>query len=270
MSRKVNLEKVRASLSTLLAVFFLVQTGIATSVVTLIDRKHHKIVIGADSLIVGSKGSRNACKIIETPDCVFAPVGVYDLTQTHFDLQTIAKTACRSPGNIEQKADEFLRIAKGPAEEAANYVRLHAPDFFRSEIANPRIGDYFDVIFAGMNRFGVLEVSSRGFSVNDSGVLTPSSVDQSDLTPGRDFALFSGARDDIDVYLKGHRNVWNELDFADIAKKLVQVEIDSKPNDVGLPISILEINRNGVHTWIQPGLCGQPETRQRNTPKTNK
>ncbi|HTA23232.1 MAG TPA: hypothetical protein VK763_06835 [Terriglobales bacterium] len=219
MPRKVNLEKVRASLSILIAFLSLLQTAFATSVVTLIDHKHHRIVIGADSLISGTNGSRQECKIIETQDCVFVAAGTYYLKETNFHLLELAKTACGHPGGIEAKADEFLRIARTPVDKTAQYIRTRNPALFREEVANPNKG-YIDVMFAGLNAFGLVEVSSRSFTVDAAGTLKSNSLDQHDVPPDPTFAMFAGVREDIDVYLKEHKNVWYVMDYAEIAKTL--------------------------------------------------
>jgi hypothetical protein len=44
--------------------------------------------------------------------------------------------------------------------------------------------------------------------------------------------------------------------FSRIAKDLIHIEINAKPDIVGPPVSILTIGNRGMQ-WIDPGVCQQ-------------
>jgi hypothetical protein len=68
------------------------------------------------------------------------------------------------------------------------------------------------------------------------------------------FVLLYG--DAITDYMK-RNTTWYEMgSFSRIAKDLIQIEINAKPDIVGPPVSILTIGNRGMQ-WIDPGVCQQ-------------
>jgi hypothetical protein len=65
-----------------------------------------------------------------------------------------------------------------------------------------------------------------------------------------------GENDAITDYMK-RNTTWYEMgSFSRIAKDLIQIEINAKPDIVGPPVSILTIGNRGMQ-WIDPGVCQQ-------------
>jgi hypothetical protein len=65
-----------------------------------------------------------------------------------------------------------------------------------------------------------------------------------------------GENDAITDYMKKN-TTWYEMgSFSRIAKGLIQIEINAKPDYAGPPVSILSIDNHGMR-WIDPGVCEQ-------------
>src|SRR5580698_1725808 len=75
----------------------------ATSVVALIDRANHKLVIAADCRVSRGGGPLSACKIIQEPGCTAAMAGLYEERNSGFHLREYVRVARREPGACEQK-----------------------------------------------------------------------------------------------------------------------------------------------------------------------
>src|SRR5271165_6389374 len=106
---------------------------LATTVVALSDRHHHRAVIAADSLLVYKVAdtSTQTCKIIAKQGCAFGMAGLFYKEYPVFHLQELAEQACGLPGDLRHKADGFLDIAKDPVMSVAQYIQQNEPQFYR-------------------------------------------------------------------------------------------------------------------------------------------
>ena len=108
----------------------------ATSVVALIDRANHRLVIAADCRV--NRGIRpvSACKIIQEPGCTTAMAGLYEERNSEFHLREYIHAACQEPGDLLAKAEAFVRMARIPYERAVRGMRESQPADFVKRIAN--------------------------------------------------------------------------------------------------------------------------------------
>ena len=72
----------------------------ATTVVALYDKRHHRVVLAADSLVEHyyAETSAQQCKLIVKPDCAFAMAGFLNKPDRCFHLQDLAHQAAGCPG----------------------------------------------------------------------------------------------------------------------------------------------------------------------------
>ena len=226
--------------------------AVATTVVALIDRRHHRAVVAADSLLQYKvAGSRTqTCKIITKPGCTFGMAGLFYKEYPVFHLQELAEQACAVPGDLRHKADAFLDIAKDPSADVALYLRQREPDFYR-ELTNSNGGELIMVVFAGPLA-GDPSIFARGYKLDADGNLASVSLDVSESTNGAGF--FGGANGQIAAYLKAHPN-WQDMDTVKAARQFVQMEIKAHPEWVGPPVSVVSINRLDQAKWSNPGVC---------------
>jgi hypothetical protein len=65
---------------------------------------------------------------------------------------------------------------------------------------------------------------------------------------------FIGLNGHIRSYIQSHRD-WAKADYAQLAPRFVQLEIEAHPDLAGLPVSALEIDNKGVVVWLDKGAC---------------
>jgi len=118
----------------------------ATSVVALVDKTNHRVVIAADCRVNREVDSLSECKIITEPGCTVAIAGLYEEKTTAFHLRQLADVACRYPGDLRAKAEAFLRFSRIPYERAIRHIRDADPSDFGRTIENKPT----EVIFAGL------------------------------------------------------------------------------------------------------------------------
>jgi hypothetical protein len=246
--RKKSLKLVlRASL--LLGGHFLFSVHLnATSVVALIDRANHRLVIAADCRV--SRGARpvSACKIIQEPGCTVAMAGLYEEGNSDFHLREYVRVACREPGDLRSKADAFLRIARRPFEEAVIGIRKGDPAYFANTIANKPT----EVIFAGIQD-GEPGLIVRGLEADSAGKIKVERFESTAPSYGR-IGYFIGLNGHIRSYIKSHPD-WAKDDYAKLAARFVELEIEAHPDLAGLPVSALQIDNKGDIVWLAKGAC---------------
>lgn len=111
----------------------------ATTIVGLIDNPHHRIVLAADGLVMTRSAKprhERACKISVIGDSAFTMHGLVfarSRAKTSLDVPALARAACAGSGNLQQRADTFLRIIHDPVASAVRssivaYLQNH-PDW---------------------------------------------------------------------------------------------------------------------------------------------
>jgi hypothetical protein len=224
---------------------------LATTVVALLDRRHHRAVLAADSLLIhrSPDSSTQACKIVAESGCTFAMAGLFDKEYPVFHLRELAEQACGLPGDLRHRADGFLDIAKDPLMTVAQYLQQNEPQFY-GELTVSNGGELIMVVFAGQEA-GNAAVFARGYKLDVNGI-TPVSLDVTEDNNGAGF--FGGANEQIATYIKAHPN-WQHMDPVKAAHNFVQMQIKARPEWVGPPVSVLTINHLDQQKWVDPGVC---------------
>jgi hypothetical protein len=225
----------------------------ATSVIALIDKSNHKLVIAADSLVVNpASGSHPECKIIVKPGCAVAIAGLYHENATGFDLRTLVDAACRYPGDLREKSEAFVRLAKRPFELAVQHIRVTDPDDFKQTTENKPT----EVIFAG-RRGEHLALLVRGLIGDSHGKVRVErfeSTETSTSSIGYVVGLNRKVREKAHFY-----DQWDRLGYIAAARHLVETEIKANPNLAAAPISEIEIDERGNVHWVSRGACDTRE-----------
>ena len=248
-----------------LMVLLLAVPALATTVVALIDNRHHRAVIAADSLLTFklAEATTETCKIVARPSCSFAMAGLFYKEDPVFHLQELADQACSQPGDLRKKADAFLEIARDPVMSVAQYLQQNEPDFYR-DLTNSNAGELIMVVFVGPE-LGNPSIYARGYKL-EAGRIVAISFDVTKANNGAGY--FGGANQQIAAYIKKHPN-WDSGDKVKTARKLVQLEITAHPEWVGPPISVLTVNRLDQQHWASPGVCVVPTTAPKKGENTN-
>jgi hypothetical protein len=220
----------------------------ATSVVALIDRANHKLVIATDCRV--SRGSRtvSACKILQEHGCTVAMAGLYEEGNSDFHLREYIHAACLEPGDLRAKAEAFVRMARIPYERAVRGIRENQRADFVKTIANKPT----EVVFAGIQN-GEPGLIVRGLEADSAGRIKVERLESVAPTYPR-MGYFIGLNGHIRAYIKSHPD-WGKEDYDKIAPRFVELEIEAHPNLAGLPVSALEIDNKGVVVWLEKGAC---------------
>jgi hypothetical protein len=220
----------------------------ATSVVALIDHANQRLVIAADCRVSRGVVPVSACKIIQEPGCTAAMAGLYEEMTTPFYLREFVRDACREPGDLRAKADAFVRISRSPYEQAVAGIRNRDPADFAKTIANKPT----EVIFAGIQN-GELGLIVRGLEADSSGKIRVERFESTAPSYAR-IGYFIGLNGHIRSYIKSHRD-WEKQDYAKLAPRFVELEIEAHPDLAGLPVSALQIDNRGYVVWLAKGAC---------------
>ena len=220
----------------------------ATSVVALIDKANHRVVIAADCRVNRELVSHSECKIIEEPGCTVAIAGLYRENATAFSLRRFVDAACQYPGDLREKAEAFLRLSRISYEAAVRHIRETDPREFNRTIENRPT----EVIFAGFLK-GHVRLFVRGFVADPQGKISSERYESSD-TPNSSIGYFVGLNGHIRERVKPFSQ-WERLGYAEAARRFVEMEISANPDLAGPPISELEIDDHGTVHWISRGAC---------------
>jgi hypothetical protein len=242
---------VRTVLATVLLFggLFLFSTHLhATSLVALIDRANQRLVIAADCRVNRGLGPVSTCKIIQEPGCTVAMAGLYEVRNSDFHLREYIRAACREPGDLRAKAEAFVRMARKPYEEAVTRIRRGDPSDFAHTITNKPT----EVVFAGIQD-GEIGLIVRGLVADSAGKIRVERLESTAPHFGR-IGYFMGLNGHIRSYIKSHPE-WAKEDYAKLAPRFVELEIEAHPDIAGLPVSALQINNKGEVVWLAKGAC---------------
>jgi hypothetical protein len=220
----------------------------ATSVVALIDRANHRLVIAADCRVSRGHKPFSACKIIQEPGCTAAIAGLYDERNSGFHLREYVHVACREPGDLRAKAEAFVRMARRPYEQTARWMRESQPADFTETMANKPT----EVVFAGLQH-GEPGLIVRGLEADSEGNIWVERFESTAPSYSR-IGYFIGLNGHIRAYIKSHPD-WGKEDYTKLAPRFVELEIEAHPDLAGLPVSALQIDNKGVVVWLDKGMC---------------
>lgn len=226
---------------------------VATSVVALIDKRNHRVVIAADCRVTRQLASLSECKIIEEPGCTVAIAGLYQEQTTAFNLRQFVADACRYPGDLRAKADAFLWFSKIPYERAIHQIRDADPTDFGRTIENKPT----EVIFAGLQG-GHLALFVRGLVSDSKGTVATERYESTD-TANSSIGYIAGLNRHIREHVNSHGQ-WDRLGYLAAAHEFVEMEIKANPDLAAPPISEVEIDDRGKVHWIFRGACDARET----------
>jgi hypothetical protein len=230
------------------ATLFPLPRAIATSVVALVDKTTHRVVIAADCRVNRQLASVSQCKIIDKPGCTVAMAGLYEEKATAFHLRQLVDAACEYPGDLRAKAEAFLRFSRTPYERAIRRIRDEDPSAFARPVENKAT----EVIFAGIQN-GQIALIIRGLVVNSAGKV---SAERFESTAPRysQLGYFIGLNGHIRRYVKAHPE-WITGDYVKLARQFVEMEVEAHPDLAGPPISELQIDKDGHVNWLDKGAC---------------
>jgi len=228
--------------------------GYAHSQTTIVAvRTPQEIWIGADSKVAAIHDksiTRSECKIRQADSLFFAFAGLPEYRRTGYDLVAIVKKAGRNGLILSDKVKTFDRLIVTPLSKALKRIKSYQPAYFRQKIEGKAV---IQILFAGIEK-GVPIFFMRTIKAESHDGDSPSLTIHKVSCPGKDcptgeIVAYLGHNRAISSFLAGKGNFW-EIGYADGIRKLITVETEAEPDNVGPPIDILRIGRRWAE-WVQ-------------------
>jgi hypothetical protein len=212
------------------------------------------IVVSPDTIVLAgdSKGTLNAggwtqtCKLGWMNNCAFALVGLQTHTPTGFQVMPIAENACSSHGALSAKVALFYRSVRGPLLIALKDSRLNDRRTYDAWYNEKLVIQMAFAGFDGTTPHVIIEgIEEHAGSLKETVTEVPAGALQ--------YAVI-GQKAALKKLVASNPAWWAGLTPVAIGKTIVQSEIDGEPEQVGGPISVLRIDKLGVH-WVERGVC---------------
>ncbi len=228
----------------------------ATSAIAL--RSRYRVVLAADSRAVYGTG-RNAteCKLFQVGTAYATVSGL-----AHYGSQYRAIDAVRDaysrPGTFQQRLAGTAASLQRHVESLLAYLARNNPSQYR--LLMRQAGSQSDIValavaesVAGQPMLGIVEL--RRATAGD-GLVAQTAICPGNCRQG-DGLFYLGYWDQIRPYVANSGQPRSVGSAASI-DRLIRLEINAHPNEVGAPINILELNDSGAR-WLQNGgNCSLP------------
>jgi len=230
----------------LLASLSVTSVGMATTIIGVRTPDYFMIAADSKARYRGTPGPEKVCKIYQTGRLYFAIAGLEHDTQRGFYPKNIIA------GNfIESDAfgDSVNRIERAITSALLTELsRLKSEDPEAYQFTLKEGDDALTILLAEI-RHGTPYVAGRGFQYVQ---VTAPQVKVSRITcpgdcPNGVELFFLGKQAEAKQFVHDHPG--ENFDPIVRAKKLVEVETQSWPEDVGLPVVVLRVDSNGP-VWV--------------------
>lgn len=240
----------------LCAFVLLCAPAVATTVAVI--RTPREIFVAADSAVEGRREA-NFCKIGQIGTTSFAVEGMAEInvvtdgksdSAKTFHVRPLAKRAAKRPGTIAEKALSFERDARTAFQRVVAQNKTDAPEEYKRYLSSRR--QALQVIFFGNDPGNVPAFALIIFGVKDNAHGVPTITVEKDFCPGKD------CYEPDDIRLLGESKKAIELtkqpefpgsDLAEAAGRLVEAEIQDRPELVKPPVDVLELSVLGPN-WV--------------------
>ncbi len=228
-----------------------------TSIVAV--RTPSEIVIGADSKIstgwdLAVHGSK--CKINQFGSVIFAGAGFLAHPPTGYNADDLVIAAGQRTAPLGDQVGSFERSLVGPLKRALEWVKRHNPEFFAHQLEGREV---VQIVFATVER-GAPVLLARCFTARSSaedGAVTITTSYRRDCPgdcPTGSFFVLLGQSDAARELLAKYPRLWR-LGLTDAVRFLVTLEAIDKPEEVGLPIDIVQIRGSEVRWAHRKNEC---------------
>ncbi|MCA1600695.1 MAG: hypothetical protein LC776_03275 [Acidobacteria bacterium] len=238
----------------------LAQPADAHGTALFVIRTPKEIVVAADSREIALQTHTTSpdpvCKIRVFGDAFVVISGMVSDSRSNFFALAIVDQAGNADRSLQWRIAMFEELVKGPLEKALQRIKWEDPVAYQEYVTTP-----LGIRFLGVEE-GELVLYNRRFPVNDS---IPNAVTvniERRRCPGTDCptgivavyvqppkaTFYTRLRQEFAGFEKGQGNL------AEVARRFVQMQIDARLPNVGPPIDLLRVTKNGPE-WI----CQKPE-----------
>lgn len=227
-----------------------VPTVLATTLIGI--RVTDGFVIAVDSKVVyrgtGIRGPAATCKIFQSGPLYFSFTGLANDRNRNFFPEKIIATHFSAPESFALNMEKIERAVSDSLTVEMKRLKTEDPAAFAS---NHKLGADTLSIIAGEMINGMPQMSARGFQyVDEPPRISIARLDCPGAACPNGISFFFAG--ETDVAKKTLNEFFREPGIRDPvsdARKLVEAEIQASPEDVGAPITILKVDKNGA-SWV--------------------
>jgi hypothetical protein len=222
-------------------------TSMATEVIMIISR--NLVVLAADSLQVRRGGKvETVCKIHQTGHFWWVAGGIASDEDTGFDVTEFFTAVAKEGLDTSHTLDAIGCRIKGSLQKELPVLKQQQPDFYKKVIDT---GEGPVVIFAARIAGNQFEAFMKGFKlINGKIVPQPSST----CPPNEPQCVLGAKIPEVDRYIASHPDIWTTDTIENVIDHLMNIAMAAEPKEVGPPVSILFILKNGPK-WIRQNNC---------------
>jgi hypothetical protein len=224
---------------------------LATSIVGV--RLNGQIVVAADSKRVRgdlkTPVQEPVCKIGRGDGFLFATAGLAHDAESGFNPASVIAGASSTGMTLEQKVEKLEELITKPLTQVLDRYRQKYPVAYASRF---NIASALQAVFFSIEN-GSTIVLARDF-IPTSSVLVPVQISitrykcPGDCTNGEQIFKL-GRYDAIDRFLSERPDYW-KYNPTKALRALIELEIADAPGEVGPPIDIVRLDKNGLE-WIE-------------------
>ena len=211
-------------------------------------------------MINGDGGeAANGCKILSSNGVYFGIARIWGSPAQGFTVASFAAEALHSNSDLASRVTHFETLLVPPLERLLMALKATDPRRFQRELEGQSA---VDTLFVGFED-GHPDLLLRSFIVCNGAsqsIAVRIRREACSRNCSEELAYVAlGQHEAIDKALAENPQYW-KIGFAEAIRKLINLEITTKPGFVGPPISILKIDKYGPR-WIEQGACPNIGTR---------
>lgn len=191
--------------------------------------------------------SRTIDKIKTINNVAFMAGGYYGSPESKFDVFAILEEACRSMGNVYEKALKFEKLMQTPLLSAWNYIeKLNPPENPKERFVLTIIAGFIeDLPIVIVQKFEPIIKDGYTISVDSKAAIYPPDEKSFDSLYAKKYGIGDFNKIPTLSFSPSYRN--NPIGWI---KSVIQKAIDLDPTYNGHPIKILKITKKGIK-WIK-------------------
>jgi hypothetical protein len=244
----------------LIAAICFPQVVAATSIIAVWTAE--RVVIAADGKLTSSAGtSSKVCKIRKEGNFWYASAGLYEYAKMDFSISAIVHKAYET----SQFRDRLLTFATLDLTPAVGERLMTARETVDEILKKNANLNFSDVVMIAKEKDGLKVVhhqtdisrNAQTFSPNGIRIVSVSS-DIRDLPtehPPKMQMLTAPRKHAVNEYIARFPELIESGNPVLIARKFIQLEIERYTDEVGDPIAILSIEKDGTAEWKEHGAC---------------
>ncbi|MFZ0639106.1 MAG: hypothetical protein WA020_02985 [Candidatus Acidiferrales bacterium] len=233
----------------LLALCLVPASAFATTIIAV--RTAEFVIIATDSkaTYLGQAGPPTVCKIYNNRQFYFAAAGLDHDARRNFYVKNIVAQSLLPSANFDDQVARVENAVSQSLMTELNRLQREDPGTYAFTMHSSR--EVVSLVLA-QYQDGVPHLAARGFGwiANPAPAIKIDRVTcPGDCSDGRELVSL-GEKAAAEKFMR--ENTGEDFDLPALATKLVQLEIENSPGDVGPPINEVRLNKDGV-TWISNG-----------------